>query len=355
MVLFVEGQLAAAVCLVGGGRGRCTRLPTLVDDLGRGGEKHLPSTAADRRAEVHVLQIHEIALVQQAHFLRGITANEQARTRYPVHVTFTPGQRFRGARHELLAQLRDRRNHASPGQLGMAAGVYEPRTNDADVRPAIDRTDERVDGPGSHRRVGVQQQDERSGRLADAEIVRARKAQILAGIDDANARPSRPDRACGPVRRGVVHDEELVIDLRPLPDKRTQARVDVSGGVVGDDDDGEPRHIHHHRAADPSGPRVPVSTSTRSTPRAHSVHEYPRTTLSAASRIRARSAALKSSDSNACSMRAGSARFTYSAASRQISRATGVSSSSTGTPVASASSGVSPKPSYSERNANAAL
>ena len=36
----------------------------------------------------------------------------------------------------------------------------------------------------------------------------------------------------------------------------------------------------------------------------------------------------------------------------QISRATGVSSSTGGTPAASASSGVSPKPSYSDRNAN---
>ncbi len=58
-------------------------------------------------------------------------------------------------------------------------------------------------------------------------------------------------------------------------------------------------------------------------------------------------------DSSARVTHGRSSAGTYSAASPQLSRATGVSSSTGGTPAASASSGVRPSPSYSDRNAKA--
>jgi hypothetical protein len=65
MMLLVERHLAAAVRLVRRARRAGARAPAQVDDLGGRCEQHAAPARADGRAEVDVLGVEEVPLVEQ--------------------------------------------------------------------------------------------------------------------------------------------------------------------------------------------------------------------------------------------------------------------------------------------------
>ena len=68
---------------VGLARGRS---PLLVDHPGRRLVEDGPTGAVQPPAEVHVLDVHEVSLVEAANRLEGVAPYEEARTRHPVRV-----------------------------------------------------------------------------------------------------------------------------------------------------------------------------------------------------------------------------------------------------------------------------
>src|SRR4029453_11172628 len=70
MVLGVEGPMAVAVSPIRRRRGGLTRAPAQMGDRDVGREQDASSPRPQRGAEVDVLEIHEIALVEQADRLR---------------------------------------------------------------------------------------------------------------------------------------------------------------------------------------------------------------------------------------------------------------------------------------------
>src|SRR6476620_7125319 len=90
VVFFVEREMAAAVREVRGGRRRRARTSPKVDDLGRRREQHPVPPRAYCRAEIHVLGVEKVALVEEARGFRGIAPDEQARPADPVDISLAP-------------------------------------------------------------------------------------------------------------------------------------------------------------------------------------------------------------------------------------------------------------------------
>src|SRR5438552_12229056 len=84
MMLLVEGEMAAAI-----GRPRACRrrehgAAAQVHDLDRRGEKDAASPGSNGGAEIDVLRVHEVALVEQTDRFRIRPANEKTRAADPV-------------------------------------------------------------------------------------------------------------------------------------------------------------------------------------------------------------------------------------------------------------------------------
>ena len=66
MVLGVEGPVAVALGPIGGRRRGLPRAPAQVGDRDVGREQYASSPGPQRGAEVDILEVHEVALVEQA-------------------------------------------------------------------------------------------------------------------------------------------------------------------------------------------------------------------------------------------------------------------------------------------------
>src|ERR671924_2176926 len=86
MVLLVKRQMAAAVRGAGSVWRRCPRSSPHVRDLSRWRKQNPAAERPNRRTEIDVLHIEEVALIQQTHGFSVIAVHQQAGGAEPVHV-----------------------------------------------------------------------------------------------------------------------------------------------------------------------------------------------------------------------------------------------------------------------------
>ena len=210
---------------------------------------------------------------------------------------------------DLLPKLGQRRDHRAERELRASVAVHDSRSDDGHVRAGVELCHESIHGPSGHARVRIQQEHELGGRGANRAIVRCRKAEIGAGLDQPDRCPPVAHERRRSIRRSVVdHHDVMRGDRRGLC-QRSQDDVDLSTGVIGHDDDRESRGAWCHVAA-----HFAQASRTCSVRRAHSSHEYRPTCAAPASMSRERSSPSASSRSSAAAMRPGSGCATYSAA-----------------------------------------
>src|SRR5690348_4143793 len=94
MMLLVERDLAAPIGLGSGGASRQPRPSAQVGYGGAWREEHPSSPLPQRRADVHVLGVHEIALVEKAYGLQVRTPDQQAGAADPIHLALAPREAF---------------------------------------------------------------------------------------------------------------------------------------------------------------------------------------------------------------------------------------------------------------------
>jgi hypothetical protein len=258
-MLGVERPLAGAV---GPRRRRRRRLARPAAEVrhGHGRREADPAAAgAQRGAEVDVLEVHEIALVDEADRLGGVAPDQQARAGDPVR----PGRRARaaidlrerlavaarrGREEALLPPLGEGPDHCAGRQLGAAVAVHQPRADRDRRRILAQRGDQAVDRARRHDRVAVEQQDQLARRGADADVVGAREAGVLAEREEPHAGPAVHDLEAA-VGRGVVDHHDLVRRPRRGVGQAVEAPGQIRGRVVADDDDRERRHVAASRSA----------------------------------------------------------------------------------------------------------
>src|SRR5471030_1641213 len=116
---------------------------------------------ANGGAEVHVLGVHEIALVEPAHGIRIDAPDQQTRAADPVGILPLPRERVDRAalRAPLLEKLVQWPDHASERQLGASGAVHEARSDDGDTGVTIELGQQPVDGACRNDRVAVQEQE----------------------------------------------------------------------------------------------------------------------------------------------------------------------------------------------------
>src|SRR6188474_1451547 len=155
MVLLVERQLTAAVMVSGGCGAGAPRPAAKVDDLGGRREVHLAAIRAYRRAEVHVLAVHEVPLIEQPRGLGMAPPDEEAGGGHPIDFTHTSRlclQR-RGRRppdEQFLAQFGERPDHPAERKLWLTVRVDDSRTGNGCAWQLAQRTDEPVDRAFGH-------------------------------------------------------------------------------------------------------------------------------------------------------------------------------------------------------------
>ena len=124
----------------------------------------LAAVDADGCTEVHILAIHEIALVEEAGCFGIAAAHEQAGARDPIDLPnlgrhgIEAGLR-RESHERFLPQLCERADHPAERELGEAVGIDDSRAGDG-AAPGSVRSEEAtgVDGAVRHDGVAVQQQ-----------------------------------------------------------------------------------------------------------------------------------------------------------------------------------------------------
>ena len=216
-------------------------------DPGRRREQDPAAARAQRRAEVDVLFIHEVPLVEQARFKGRVAAGEEAGAAHPVHLALARDQSIdiapcargsagRPAHPPPLRQLGQRREHRPVGDLGPAVGVDEARTGgrgprrEQPIHEPVDRT--RRDD-----RVAVQEKHQRRRRLPEADVVGGRKPGVPVERHQLDGGPAGAHGLYRAVRGCVVDDDDLPQVARPVRRERGQASLEIAPGVETDDDD----------------------------------------------------------------------------------------------------------------------
>ena len=133
-MLFIERQLASAVCLGCATRVKSAGAASKVDDLGSGSEIHTPAPSAHGRAKVDVFAIHEISLIEQARGFGVAAPNEQARGAHPVDQPLLTGHGGNSApagelHQRLLPKFAERGNHRSERQLRIPVCIDKSRSD----------------------------------------------------------------------------------------------------------------------------------------------------------------------------------------------------------------------------------
>ena len=314
-----------------------------MDHFDAGHEHHAPAARANRGAEVHVFEVHEIALVEQPRGLGVAAPHQKARPADPVRKLLAASSPHRLPRRVLLPEFVERT--APCGRTTTPRARRRPPGEAPRLRRQgkIEHVEQAIDGPGRHDRVAVEQQEIRAGAGTDADVVSARESQVGARVDDPDAGP--PPRGIGAaVGRSVVDDDHFVAARGRRVVQRLQAAFEIGAGVERDDDD----------RRDPRPIMIPADCFDRGKRLARSHRPAVSGQHIGRSRQQPRARRLVEQQQFECSRdRLVSHARTYNAAAPQLSRATAVSSRTGGTPAASASSGVRPRPSYSDRNAKA--
>ena len=163
-------------------------------------EEDRAAAARKRDAEVDVLRVHEIALVEQAHRLEVVAPHSRqaplthsrspavARPALDPPRRPTPTPRSIERADDLLPQLAERADRPAEGQLRRPVRVDQPRPRRGRFGCAVERRGPALRcAPGGTTVSGLSSSTKSLVRRADAEVVGAREAEVVAGLDDLHA------------------------------------------------------------------------------------------------------------------------------------------------------------------------
>ena len=226
------------------------RDPLDVGDDRLGHVHHPPPRTPGPPAQVGVLGVHEVRLVEPAQLLQGTTAGEEARSRHPVHL----GDPVRGevphpvpareavVRHQVAEQrmadgVDEGREPARRGVAG-AVGLEDPGPGDGEDWVGLEHRRERGQRALVHGDVGVGHQDELEPAHGDAPVGGRPVPEVRPGLHEADPAVGGHERLGGPVAGRVVDHRHL---RDPFGSQRRHALEQGGAGLV----------VHHHRTHAP--------------------------------------------------------------------------------------------------------
>jgi hypothetical protein len=201
------------------------RAPGKVGHARLGDEQDLEAERAQAPAQIHVLVVEVVAVVEAAHFGERLGAQAHEHPRNPIgrerrgsHAVVEPV----GSAERLAEERRERRKPART-VLRRAVGGEDERRGERDARLAQSR-EQRRERIGIEPQVGIHHAEERRPRLAERGVVIRAKALRYIVAQYAQAETSR---SCGRERFGQVERQQ---DLR----RHLQMRSEV-GEQVGNE------------------------------------------------------------------------------------------------------------------------
>src|SRR5579875_153161 len=253
------------------GRGEALR----VHDLGLRLVKGPPAGATEPPAEVHVLHVHEVGLVEAADRLEGEPPHEEARARDPVCLPLAvllateppvPAGEGVASPHKSEEGVADRvaeRGEGPSRGVDVAAGVADEGSGDRERLVGLEPAKQRRHRAGTDDEVRVAHEQERARGRLRPEVGAGAVAEVAAGFDDLDRRVAlgaalarRRSSECplleGPAQRGErVVDRGVVDDAHlrdPVRDEALHAGGEGGTGVVVDDDGAERQPAHRSSA-----------------------------------------------------------------------------------------------------------
>ena len=158
MVLFVEGELTAAIGAFRCYRRGCPRATAQMNHLRGGTEQNASLSGANRGAEVDVFRVHEEPIVHQPDGFSICTPDEETRAADPVDLPRFACHRLQvggewsgsfAALHEkFLSELHERRQHSAEGKLYASVHIDQTWARDRRIGSRVQLRDECVDCPG---------------------------------------------------------------------------------------------------------------------------------------------------------------------------------------------------------------
>src|SRR6266446_5258407 len=247
MMFLVEREPAPAVGVLCCRQRRDRGSSAYMYNLHRRRKQNPSAPGANRGAEIDVLGIYEVALVDQAHRFRIRAPDQQTRAADPVGRTRPARHLLHDARHEpqsprlalnedFLPELVEGADHAPKGQFGAAVAIDEPRTHDRHLGMPLQLLHQSIDGMWRHDGVAVQEQQVCPGARANADIGCAGEPQVGSSLDQAHVLVAT---CCAGAAVGgrVVDDDDLVRNRRRRSMKRPEAALEVVARIEADDDD----------------------------------------------------------------------------------------------------------------------
>ena len=208
-----------------------------------------PARLGEAVAEVEVLHVHPVALVEEADPVERRAAHEHERS---VHRVDRSDLHLRGAvggERAALAAAADpgevaegaqRSGEGSPRRVvGTSVGLLEGRAADADLGALVEECAEAFERPGRDLRVGVESEHVVAVGGADGDVVGGAEAEVSIVGEQAHLRVVAGDHLRGAVAGVVVDDGHGHRPRGAVGEQRLEAAPEQLPAAVGDDDDVE--------------------------------------------------------------------------------------------------------------------
>ena len=204
-----------------------------------------PPRAPEPPAEVDVLDVHEVALVEPTDGLERGAPQEHARPRHPVDVAghgvipvehaVAPGEPVGGvdqAEERVTHGIGQGRERAGGG-VQRAVDVLDARADERERGVSIERVGEHLDRSRLDERVGVEEQDVLAAARRHAAVGGRPEPEVRSGREDDDVGVARGHRAVRSVGRRVVGHHDVDHAVGP---QAANALDQIVTGVVVDDD-----------------------------------------------------------------------------------------------------------------------
>ncbi len=222
-------------------------------DLQLRGEEDGPLRLAEPGAQIHVLHVHEVLLVEAPHGLHRLPAEQHGRAGDPLDLTLggpvplghgvrarEPVVRRDSAEEGVHQALPHARNLAGGGLDGPVR-VPHDRADHSDRRVLPGDLQERLQGAPRDPRVGVEKEDEGRVGIADALVRPGGEPAIDRILEEPQGRVHLHGPLGAAVPGGVVDHDHVEGQLGGGAVRGRDAPAEVVPGVVVDDDDCEIR------------------------------------------------------------------------------------------------------------------
>ena len=115
------------------------------------------------------------------------------------------------------------RREAPERNLALAIGVRQPAATDADIRMAVEKRGENLQGVVQEHGIRVEEEDILPLRMHHAIVVCSDKSAVHGTLDETGARKSRPDHRGALIGRCVIHHDNLIREATGHCNYRLQA------------------------------------------------------------------------------------------------------------------------------------